>query len=354
MKDERGLTSNKEVSLSIFSYDEIKVPLDYPTIMDAMENALPGDKILINPGIYNEDIDLKNNVSLIGSTNTSTRGGGMYIEDLTGKIYNNIIVNNHASDYGGGIKCWSLKAGFEIGYNNVWGNTTGGGAEENYGTCQTIGEGAIEADPEFEDAEAGDFHLKNTSPCIDTGNPDPVYNDIDGTRNDMGIYGGPAVEGWWKCSVEMNLPPGWSMISLPIIPNNFSVPSLFPGAIVIYDFVKEQGYARVEELEIGKGYWILLDPNQNYTLTGKGIHSYNKTVNQDGWEMIGGCSYPTQASTDRCQISVIYKFIQGIGYKRVTESELLMPGKGYWILLKDITDECKMTVKIIDPNISCD
>ena len=36
-----------------------------------------------------------------------------------------------------------------------------------------------------------DYHLLPSSPCIDTGNPDPVYNDHDGTRNDMGIYGGP-------------------------------------------------------------------------------------------------------------------------------------------------------------------
>ncbi|HEX9973656.1 MAG TPA: T9SS type A sorting domain-containing protein, partial [bacterium] len=29
------------------------------------------------------------------------------------------------------------------------------------------------------------------SPCIDAGNPDPAYNDLDGSRNDMGAFGGP-------------------------------------------------------------------------------------------------------------------------------------------------------------------
>jgi hypothetical protein len=35
------------------------------------------------------------------------------------------------------------------------------------------------------------FVLGASSPARDAGNPDPRYNDIDGTRNDMGIYGGP-------------------------------------------------------------------------------------------------------------------------------------------------------------------
>ena len=29
------------------------------------------------------------------------------------------------------------------------------------------------------------------SPCINAGPPDPIYNDRDGTRNDMGYTGGP-------------------------------------------------------------------------------------------------------------------------------------------------------------------
>jgi len=39
-----------------------------------------------------------------------------------------------------------------------------------------------------------DFHLDTgppPSPCINTGDPNPAYNDPDGTRNDMGAYGGP-------------------------------------------------------------------------------------------------------------------------------------------------------------------
>ena len=44
----------------------------------------------------------------------------------------------------------------------------------------------IDVDPEFSDPAGEDFSLNWYSPCIDTGNPDPLYNDIDGTTSDMG------------------------------------------------------------------------------------------------------------------------------------------------------------------------
>jgi len=47
----------------------------------------------------------------------------------------------------------------------------------------------LTSDPIFVDTT--DFVLGPTSPARNAGDPDPRFNDIDGTRNDMGIYGGP-------------------------------------------------------------------------------------------------------------------------------------------------------------------
>jgi len=47
----------------------------------------------------------------------------------------------------------------------------------------------LTTDPVFVDTT--NFVLGPTSPARNSGDPDPRYNDIDGTRNDMGIYGGP-------------------------------------------------------------------------------------------------------------------------------------------------------------------
>ena len=40
--------------------------------------------------------------------------------------------------------------------------------------------------------------LQPTSPCVNTGSPNPVFNDLDGTRNDVGPGGGCLFdpEGW--------------------------------------------------------------------------------------------------------------------------------------------------------------
>lgn len=60
--------------------------------------------------------------------------------------------------------------------------------ERTNGSANT---GNISADPMFNDPGAGDFGLPEGSPCIDAGDPDAAYNDIDGTRNDLGPTGGP-------------------------------------------------------------------------------------------------------------------------------------------------------------------
>jgi parallel beta helix pectate lyase-like protein/FG-GAP repeat protein len=46
--------------------------------------------------------------------------------------------------------------------------------------------------PNFDDPMPGgtDYNLKSTSICIDAGTTLPIFNDNDGTRNDMGAYGG--------------------------------------------------------------------------------------------------------------------------------------------------------------------
>lgn len=61
-----------------------------------------------------------------------------------------------------------------------------------------IGTGNISADPMFADVAAHEFHLQPGSPCVNSGDPDVVYNDVDGSRNDMGAFGGP--NGTWIIS----------------------------------------------------------------------------------------------------------------------------------------------------------
>jgi hypothetical protein len=94
-------------------------------------------------------------------------------------LYNNIIINNDI-----GV---SLSGGTNIVamYNNVFGNST------NYTNDFVPGDGDISSDPLFHNLNNGDFRLGAGSPCFDAGAPWQMFNDVDGSRNDMGIYGGP-------------------------------------------------------------------------------------------------------------------------------------------------------------------
>jgi hypothetical protein len=52
------------------------------------------------------------------------------------------------------------------------------------------GLGNLSDDPLFIDTSKGNYSLKPGSPCLDAGDPRSLFNDSDGSRNDMGAYGG--------------------------------------------------------------------------------------------------------------------------------------------------------------------
>ena len=144
-------------------------------------------------------------------------------------------------------------------------------------------------------------------------------------------------------------PKGWSMISLPVDTADKRLNTLFPDAVVVYGYEKSSGYVRVqpdEELEVGRGYWMLLDKEKSYPLTGYPIPSYTYPVSSNGWAMIGGCSSLAQVSSTHCNISVIYRYVQGAGYQRVTGH--LAPGEGYWILFNNVDGEATISVETVD------
>ena len=156
-------------------------------------------------GIYHSDGIIINN-RIISSSGTNDANGvssctglveGNLIEaerygihDFTGEIYNNTIVNCERGVNGTNALIRNcIITNCDIGINNV--------SEVQYScvyNCQTfyqavtVGPGCIETDPLFVDPSAYNYSLQAESPCIDAGDPDPYYNDPDGTRDDMGAY----------------------------------------------------------------------------------------------------------------------------------------------------------------------
>jgi hypothetical protein len=114
---------------------------------------------------------------------------GNFVYDAAFSIgSNDIVKNNVVTDAEGGVTTFSTQ-NLVFQYNDVWNNDV-----NYYGfTPDTTN---LSVDPMIvnDDSTQGDldFHLQKYSPLIDAG--DPNILDRDGSRSDIGLYGGPY--GW--------------------------------------------------------------------------------------------------------------------------------------------------------------
>jgi hypothetical protein len=153
----------------------------------------------------------------------------------------------------------------------------------------------------------------------------------------------------YETTITMELPVGWSMISLPLALENATLKGLFPDAETAFKFTDKK-YERLrpnEELEIGEGYWIYMSEPRTYSITGLPILNYTIPEPAAGWSMIGGCSSEARPAEDVCEIDVIYRYVNGTGYHRILGSEVMKPEEGFWILLEEVLDECQLKIEAI-------
>ncbi|HEX2974554.1 MAG TPA: right-handed parallel beta-helix repeat-containing protein, partial [Bacteroidales bacterium] len=127
------------------------------------------------PGYISSEIT---NNTIIGP-----RVRGIYFDNPQTVVKNNIIYGLD-STFTVGINTGSFNQGYDVSYNDVWNCRT------KY-NLNTPGTGNLVKDPLFINPDTQNFGLMAGSPCIDTGDPASAFNDIDGSRNDMGAYGGP-------------------------------------------------------------------------------------------------------------------------------------------------------------------
>ena len=148
-------------------------------------------------------------------------GGGIFLFHSNSILTHVTITDNYSTIYGAGLALFhsnstlnfvtisdnaggitSISSNFNITNSIVW-KSFGSAililvhADEEIITYSDIkddsiwpGEGNINSDPIFVDPKNNDYTLQENSPCIDAGNQNPWYNDINGTRADMGATGG--------------------------------------------------------------------------------------------------------------------------------------------------------------------
>lgn len=147
----------------------------------------------INSNILISNCIFRENVGLVF-------GGGLMLYQSNSTIINNTFYDNFCTNCGAAIAL--ISPANEIIQNNIlFNNFSQTGCEQLYFNAQDSLMVLIDynfislssPDPMFFSAE--DLKLQTNSPCIDAGNPDPSYNDPDGSRNDQGAFGGP--DGDW-------------------------------------------------------------------------------------------------------------------------------------------------------------
>ncbi|MBD3233966.1 MAG: T9SS type A sorting domain-containing protein [candidate division Zixibacteria bacterium] len=152
--------------------------------LESYLSLIERNEVTYNSGTYQcggIQITVSNFCDVINNTvsnNTCTElGSGITIGYSNVTTLKNNIITGNSGGYAGIVNTYSLETEFD--YADVWNNTP-----TNYSGIGP-GIGCISQDPLF---ETGTFYLSENSPCIDAGDPDPMYDDPDGTRNDMGAY----------------------------------------------------------------------------------------------------------------------------------------------------------------------
>jgi|GEM_PF-1853521 len=162
-------------------------------------------------GIWGDNSNVIINQCLITENYAGGVGGGAeFISVSEATIINSTFSDNETGDFGGSISLHSgstviitssiLRGGIpqelssdpRAGQNFIvvqYSDIEGGEDEIDLNDNAQVnyGEGNIDEDPLFADAENDDFNLTADSPCIDAGDPEAAQ-DPDGTRADMGAF----------------------------------------------------------------------------------------------------------------------------------------------------------------------
>ena len=112
---------------------------------------------------------------LLNSDVVKSAGDGIILESSSPWIKNCIVAYNS----GAGFE--ASGSGSNITYTVTW------DCSVSYSGISP-GVGCQEVDPFFVDPVGGNYHLTDSSACIDAGDPDTIYNDPDNSRNDIGAY----------------------------------------------------------------------------------------------------------------------------------------------------------------------
>jgi predicted outer membrane repeat protein len=232
VKGELIISGNRSRSVLFSAYNENKkwrgikiINADKKAVIDFLyikEVREDSDSLYLNSSVvvFDSEADIFHSIIY---QNSALHGGGLGLFNSKARIINNIFRDNFADVFGGAI--YADQSDISI-INNTFFNNTGYnncGGVQIYQPIKTELQNNIfyknqdrnslshfvyssqdsttlteeynyfafgNMDPIFFDDNY--LTLYYLSPCKDAGNPDPAFNDHNGSRNDQGAYGGPS------------------------------------------------------------------------------------------------------------------------------------------------------------------
>lgn len=178
----------------------------------------PTVKAAVGGAFYAQNVSDATVNNVVFQENSSEDNGGAIAFDAVDAVYlyNNTFVGNEATNVGAGFWLFDTSA---ILLNNLLTHSTGSGGYSNSSADHTYGGwfqnsadvagslsvtigiyGHVSGDPQYQNyTQNGDcsddlFMLEPSSPFVNAGDPNPGMNDGDGTRADIGAFGGPDLE----------------------------------------------------------------------------------------------------------------------------------------------------------------
>jgi aminopeptidase N len=130
---------------------------------------------------------------------------------------------------------------------------------------------------------------------------------------------------------QLQVTPGWNLLSIPVHPFDASIGSVFPHAVSWYAYDSSAGYQTFDSLKLGTGYWVKFDSSETFGVLGVPVTSLIMPVTA-GWNLIGGLTadvplaYVT-VSPPGIQESAFYSF-DGQSYLQASS---IAPRRGYWV-----------------------
>lgn len=333
-------------------------------ISQSSSPLISGNEITINTsstewgsGLY---VDYYSNPEVIHNLISMNSQGGVYL-GLNCRV--NVFLNNTVADNGGrcGVLLYSnctLTAVNCIIYGNSTTSTWIIGSTmnarycdiENLGDDVRAGQGVIEDNPLFLDADNGDFHLTEDSPCINTGDPESEP-DADETRADMGCFA------YQHQVIERNisLRSGWNMISFNVEPLIVDIQELMvsltegddPTLIILKDeyarfYLPSEGFNNIPQWVYSQGYKIKLSRDAELNVEGRFIEPERSIDVFEGWQFVA--YYPNweidavEGLTSIAGNMLLAKDESGDFYapsRQFSNMQPLRPGKAYTIGMLD-------------------